>query len=103
MSRSETRRAADTTAHQAAYPKPQATPEPRITFTASGVPVTVLNEVPPSVRRAVAAAETHAAAYALGQRYVGMADGEAAERLCTDRSVSVLYGGASSTGVARPI
>ncbi|MGY1823748.1 E3 binding domain-containing protein [Geodermatophilus sp. SYSU D00079] len=83
--------------HAAASPQAQPEPEPRIAFTASGLPVSVLAQVPAPVRRAVAAAATHAEAYALVQRYQGKADTEARALLAQDRQVSVDYGGSGPT------
>jgi pyruvate/2-oxoglutarate dehydrogenase complex dihydrolipoamide acyltransferase (E2) component len=81
-------------AHRRAFPTPQAAPEPRVSFTASGLPVSVLDEVPPSVRRALAAAPDHAAAFPLVERYGPLADEDAARLLRSDRTVSTRYGGA---------
>jgi pyruvate/2-oxoglutarate dehydrogenase complex dihydrolipoamide acyltransferase (E2) component len=90
-------------AWQAANPAPITPVEPRVTFTASGLPVSVLAEVPAPVRPALAAAPTHAEAFALVERYPrNLSDQEAAERLASDRSVSVRYGGASPAGVRWP-
>lgn len=80
-------------AQRRAFRAPQAAPEPRITFTASGLPVSVLEEVPPSVRRALAAAPDHATAFALVEKYRGFGDPDARAALARDRSVSCDYGG----------
>ncbi|MGY1855403.1 hypothetical protein [Modestobacter sp. SYSU DS0290] len=63
------------------------------TFTASGVDPRVLRDVPPSVRRAVAAAVINADAYRLVDQYRGMDDGEAAALLRSDRTVDYRDGG----------
>lgn len=89
-------------AHAEAFPEPTPKPAPQVSFTASGLPVSVLSDVPPSVRRALAAAPTHAAAYALVQKYGGKGDDEAATMLRSDRSVSCLHGGAGLAGVSVP-
>jgi pyruvate/2-oxoglutarate dehydrogenase complex dihydrolipoamide acyltransferase (E2) component len=78
--------------YAAETPPPAETP--RVTFTASGLPPAVLEQVPPAVRPAVAAASTAAEAYRLVSVYgAGLSDDEAAERLRSDRSVSVDQGG----------
>ncbi|WP_299956720.1 E3 binding domain-containing protein [uncultured Modestobacter sp.] len=97
--RQDTERAA---AQAVAYPEPKPEPDPRISFTASGIPVSMLSEVPPSVRRALAAAPDHAAAYALVQTYGRLGDDEAAALLRSDRAVSALHGGAGLAGVSVP-
>ncbi len=84
-------------AHRRAFPEPAAAPEPRVSFTASGLPVSVLDEVPPSVRRALAAAPDHATAFALVGKYQGLADAEARAELARDRSVSCDHGGIGPT------
>ncbi|GAB3195026.1 hypothetical protein GCM10027261_14310 [Geodermatophilus arenarius] len=85
-------------AQRRAFPEPARQPEPRITFTASGLPVSVLDEVPPSVRRALAAAPDNATAFALVEKYRGLADEDAARLLARDRSVATTYGGADTAG-----
>lgn len=89
-------------AQAVAYPEQEADPEQRISFTACGIPVSTLSEVPPSVRRALAAAPDHAAAYALVQTYGQLGDDEAAALLRSDRSVSALHGGAGLAGLSVP-
>ncbi|GAB4083018.1 hypothetical protein GCU67_08105 [Modestobacter muralis] len=69
-------------------------PEPRVSFTASGLPVSVLDEVPAPVRRALAAAPDHATAFALVQKYGALAAADAERLLRADRSVLTTYGGA---------
>ncbi len=85
-------------AQRRAYPAARPQPEPRISFTASGLPVSVLGEVPPSVRRALAAAPDTRAAYALVEKYGALADEDAARLLAGDRTVATRYGGASTGG-----
>ncbi len=80
-------------AQRRAYPAARPQPEPHISFTASGLPVSVLEEVPPSVRRALAAAPDTRAAYALVEKYGGLADEDAAARLRKDRTITTTYGG----------
>jgi pyruvate/2-oxoglutarate dehydrogenase complex dihydrolipoamide acyltransferase (E2) component len=89
-------------AQAVAFQEPKPEPEQRISFTASGIPVSMLSEVPPSVRRALAAALNHAVAYARVETYGQLGDDEAAALLRSDRSVSALHGGAGLAGVSVP-
>ncbi len=78
--------------YAAAQPAPAVAQLPA--FTASGIPVSALQQVPASVRSALAAAPTTADAFALVQRYRDLDDEDAAARLRSDPSVSVDDGGA---------
>ncbi|MGY1985444.1 E3 binding domain-containing protein [Blastococcus sp. SYSU DS0669] len=89
-------------AQRRAFPEPAAALEHRISFTASGLPVSVLDEVPPSVRRALAAAPDHATAFALVEQYRGLGDTDARAALSRDRSVSCDHGGIGPTGRTVP-
>lgn len=64
-------------------------------------PGALLDEVPPSVRQALAAAPDARAAYALVEEYGGLADADAMRLLVRDRTAATRYGGVS-TGEAWP-
>lgn len=85
-------------AQPAASAPPRAVKDPTVpVFTASGAPPETVLRVPPSVRRAVAAATTQAEVWRLVREYEGygeVADAQAAARLRCDQAVSVDDGGA---------
>jgi len=68
-------------------PGAASTAPPLPAFTASGIDPRALLDFPAPVRPAMAAAESRAEAYALGQRYAGMTDELAAQALATDLTV----------------
>lgn len=67
--------------------------QPLPAFTASGVDPKALLGVQPSLRPAMAAAETQAEAFQLAERYQGLTDEQVQERLAADSTVDARYGG----------
>ena len=83
-------------AQAAARPSVAPTPTPPLpAFTASGLDPAQLLSVPPAARKAMAGAETLAAAYKIKNKYGGLSDEEARARIAADHDVPREYGGYS--------